>query len=64
MSRCAELLIHGLSEMCDCVSLFGGLALQLCNNSHAVAPLVEVLRYEPDGRGFESRRCNWHFSLT
>jgi hypothetical protein len=30
---------------------------------HAVAQLVEVLRYKPEGRGFNSRWCHWKFSL-
>jgi len=25
--------------------------------------LVEVLRYKPEGRGFNSRWCHWNFSL-
>ena len=31
---------------------------------HAVAQLVEALRYKPEGRGFDSRWFNWNFSLT
>jgi len=31
---------------------------------HAVAQLVEALRYKSEGRGFDSRWCNWNFSLT
>jgi len=31
---------------------------------HAVAQLVEALRYKPDGRGFDSRWCDWNFTLT
>jgi len=31
---------------------------------HAVAHLVEALRYEPTSRGFDSRWCHWKFSLT
>ena len=31
---------------------------------HAVAHLVEALRYRPEGRGFDSRWCHWNFSLT
>jgi hypothetical protein len=31
---------------------------------HAVAQLVEALRYKPDRRGFDSRWCHWNFSLT
>jgi hypothetical protein len=26
--------------------------------------VVEVLRYKPEGRGFDSRRCHWIFLLT
>jgi len=28
-----------------------------------VAQLVEALRYKSEGRGFDSRRCQWNFSL-
>jgi hypothetical protein len=31
---------------------------------HAVAQLVEALRYKPEGHGFDSRWCHWNFSLT
>ena len=31
---------------------------------HAVAQLVEALRYKPEGRGFDRRWCHWNFSLT
>ena len=31
---------------------------------HAVAQLVEALRYKSEGRGIDSRRCHWIFSLT
>ena len=30
---------------------------------HAVAQLVEALRYKPEGREFDSRWCHWNFSL-
>jgi len=33
-------------------------------HGHAVAQLVEALRYKPEGRGFDSRWCHWIFSLT
>jgi hypothetical protein len=26
--------------------------------------LVKALRYNPEGRGFDSRCCQWNFSLT
>ena len=29
---------------------------------HAVAQLVEALRYKSEGRGLDSRRCHWNFS--
>ena len=31
---------------------------------NAVAQLVEALRYKPGVRGFDSRWCQWNFSLT
>jgi hypothetical protein len=29
-----------------------------------VAQLIEALRYKPAGRGFDSRWCQWVFSLA
>jgi len=29
-----------------------------------VEQFVEALRYKPKGRGFDSRKCHWNFSLT
>ena len=31
---------------------------------HAVALLVEALRYKREGLGFDSRWCHWNFSFT
>jgi len=31
---------------------------------HAVAQLVEALRYKPEGRGFDSSWYHWNFLLT
>ena len=31
---------------------------------HAVAQVVEALRYKPEGCGFDSRWCHWNFSVT
>ena len=28
---------------------------------HAVAQLIEALRYKPEGRGFDSQWCHWNF---
>jgi len=36
----------------------------ISNVGHVVAQLVEALRYKPEGRGLNSRWCNWNFSLT
>jgi len=33
-------------------------------SGHAVAQLVEALRYKLEGRGFDSRWCHWNFLLT
>jgi len=33
-------------------------------SGHAVAQLVEALRYKPEGCGFDYRWCHWNFSLT
>ena len=35
-----------------------------CILGHAVAQLVEALRYKPEGHGLDSRLCHWNFSLT
>jgi hypothetical protein len=29
----------------------------------AVAQLIEALRYNPEGRGFDSRWCHWNFII-
>jgi len=31
---------------------------------HAIAQLVEALRYKSEGHGFDSRWCHWIFALT
>ena len=31
---------------------------------HAMAQLVEALRYKPDGRRFDSQWFHWNFTLT
>ena len=36
----------------------------LPTRGHAVAHLVEALRYKPEGREFDSHWCHWNFSLT
>jgi hypothetical protein len=32
----------------------------LMHRGHAMAQLVEALRYKPEGRGFDSQWCHWH----
>ena len=34
------------------------------NVGYAVVQLFEALHYKTEGRGFDSRRCHWNFSLT
>jgi len=42
-----------------------GSTLNVCKvRGHAVAQLVEALRYKPEGHGFNSRWCQWNFLLT
>jgi len=31
---------------------------------HALAQLVEALRFKTEGHGFDSRWCHWNYSLT
>ena len=45
---------------CNINLLFG----TYVRGGHAVARLVEALRYKPEGRGFDSLMCRWNFSLT
>jgi len=54
-------------------TLFLFICLQSCEKvclvtsfirGHAVAQLVEALRYKSECRGFDSRWCYWNFSLT
>ena len=45
-----------IKQLINCYSILGW--------DHAVAQLGEALRYNPEGRGFDSRWCHWNFSLT
>jgi hypothetical protein len=38
--------------------------VHLLVREHAVAHLVEALRYKPEGHGFDSRWFHWYFLLT
>jgi hypothetical protein len=38
--------------------------LRYIQRGHAVAQLLEALRYKPGDREFDSRWGNWDFSLT
>jgi hypothetical protein len=35
-----------------------------CHENNAVAPLIEALRYKPEGRGFDFGWGDWDFLLT
>ena len=39
-------------------------ALCTAHYMHAVAQLVETLRFKLEGHGLDSRWCHWNFSLT
>ena len=38
--------------------------VQYLDWGHAVAQMVQALRYKPEGRVFDYRWCDWNFSLT
>jgi hypothetical protein len=38
--------------------------MSVVDEGHAVAQLVEALRYKLELRGFDSQWCHWNFSLT
>jgi hypothetical protein len=44
--------------------LFAYLTTLPVKSGHAVAQLIEALRYKPERRGFDSRWCHWNFSLA
>ena len=49
----------------DCESIDIVIYLILTVNvGHAVAQLVETLRYKSEGRGFDCRCCHWNYLLT
>ena len=50
------------TRCCLCISV-EGFIFAICGRGHAVAQLVEALRYKPEGRRFDSRWCHWNFSL-
>jgi hypothetical protein len=35
--------------------------IDMAQERHAVAQLVEALHYKPEGCGFDSRWCHWNF---
>jgi len=43
---------------------FGAWIYSQLKGGHAMAQLVEALRYKSEGRGFDSRWSHWNFSLT
>jgi len=50
-----------------CYSMYehDSLVISVLHNSlYTVAQLVEVLHYELEGHGFDSRWCQWNFSMT
>jgi hypothetical protein len=59
------IMIYVLSEnmSCKCPSRYLNVKYKI-NWVHAIAQLIEVLRYKLEGHGFDSRWCHWNFSLT
>jgi len=54
-----------MSMQMNFINLHGHvLSIYLLPYRHAVAQLVEVLRYKPDGRGFDSGWYHCNFTLT
>ena len=49
---------HATEESVDCKSFVG-----YSWDTLLVAQLVDALRYESEGHGFDSRWCLWNFSL-
>jgi len=50
--------------VCEVYNRFLSNSTVTCNDrGHAVAQLVEALRYKPEDRGLDSRWCHWNFSL-
>jgi len=42
----------------------GGGVLSVQGVSNSMAQLIEALRYQPEGHGFDFRWCHWNFSST
>jgi hypothetical protein len=53
-----------LIEIIGSFMLLSEISRLLTTVGYAVAQLVEALRSEPEGRGFDSRWCHMNFSLT
>jgi len=54
---CTHLAIHDEHNAPDCFCT-------LLHLLHVAVQLVEALRYNPEGRGFDSQWSHWNFSLT
>jgi hypothetical protein len=57
-SHRSESAIRSVKSGCEDFDL-----LELAQRGHAVAQLVEALRYKPEGRRFDSRWCHWIFFI-
>ena len=58
-------LVRGRGPCCRKLRLSNAFfSLVLLVPGHALAQLVEALRYKPEGRGFDPRWCHCNFSLT
>jgi hypothetical protein len=50
--------------ICTVHACFAFRSIGRSQSGYAVTQLVEALRYEPEGRGFDSQWDHWDFSLT
>jgi hypothetical protein len=59
---CTQFMLRAFTVVATCYSKANKQQKYDC--TQAVAQLIEALRYKPEGRGFDSRRCHSNFSLT
>jgi len=53
---------HAITSIFE-LSVYFDVEIVSCAMYHAVAQLVEALRYKPEGRGFDSRWCHLGFFI-
>jgi hypothetical protein len=61
MSRVSTDPLASQKEICSMGSVCLFSVTHFSAGGHAVALLIEALRYKSEGRGFDSRWCKWNF---